>query len=199
MDAALAVASSGGDEDGSRPSPEGVLDDLGSLVGKSLMQVPERDVQAVLTSSTGGMPLHLVDDARRLGGVAHASALVSSTGYLEPDDEDARDREVPLQGISPDGAAYTLSVPLRDGTLSDLRGDAVALSAQHDLGRGVGDTISMRLGDGAEIGLTVVAVFFARPGFETALVPASLLVEHTTTGLVPQILVRAAPAPTPRA
>jgi putative ABC transport system permease protein len=51
----------------------------------------------------------------------------------------------------------------------------------------------MRLGDGTVTGLKVVALFAAKRGYESALVPARLLAPHTTSGLGDQILVRAAP------
>jgi putative ABC transport system permease protein len=77
------------------------------------------------------------------------------------------------------------------GSLADLDGQTVALS--NERATRVGDTVTMRLGDGAETKLRVVALLATRPGYETALLPASLVAQHTTSRLVPQILVRAAP------
>src|SRR5215211_667541 len=77
-----------------------------------------------------------------------------------------------------------------------LRGDTVALSVDHarDLDRGPGDMIATRFGDGALVDLRVVALFSARPGFDTILLPVDTLAAHTTIGLPSQILVRTVPA-----
>lgn len=147
---------------------------------------------AVLGSATGGLPLGLVHDVREQPGVDEASAYISSTGYFEVPGEDAA--IVPLQGIDAEGATGTTAFEVTTGTLSRLRGDTIALSARHTRpGRDVGDTVRMRLGDGSVRGLEIVAEFSAERGYETALVPASLLARHTTYGLADQILVRAVP------
>jgi len=145
---------------------------------------------AVLISTTGGFPIDLVRTVEKLPGVAAASAAVPSSGYFLPGD----DRDiVAVLGVSAQGAAETTTTPLTAGTLSDLSGPTVALTTRQAAQRGyqLGDTVRMRLGDGAEVELRVVALFTARPGYETVLLPAPLVVEHTTSGLVPQILVRA--------
>jgi putative ABC transport system permease protein len=94
-------------------------------------------------------------------------------------------------GVTAAGAAETTATQVTAGTLADLDGQTVALSTER--AARVGDTVTMRLGDGAETKLRVVALLATRPGYETALMPASLVAEHTTGRVVPQILVRAAP------
>ena len=59
--------------------------------------------------------------------------------------------------------------------------------------RGVGSTITMTLGDGTAVTLRVVATFAAERGYESIILPASLVAAHTTDGLTKQILVRTAP------
>ncbi|GCD97222.1 FtsX-like permease family protein [Embleya hyalina] len=80
------------------------------------------------------------------------------------------------------------------GSPAELRGDTVALprSPARSIHRGLGDTIRLRLGDGASVDVRVVALFESRPGYDTMLLPVSLLAPHTTDGLPAQILVRAA-------
>jgi putative ABC transport system permease protein len=51
----------------------------------------------------------------------------------------------------------------------------------------------MTLGDGTTVKLKVVATFAAERGYETIMLPASLVAAHTTDGLTKQLLVRAAP------
>ena len=151
---------------------------------------------AVLTSTTGGFPVDFVHTVEALPGVAAASAIVPTSGYFsQQEDGDV----VPVLAVTAEGATETTATALTAGTLSDLSGHTVALTTRHaaKLGHGLGDTMRMRLGDGAEVELRVVALFTARPGYETVLLPAALVVEHTTSGLVPQILVRAGPGTDP--
>jgi putative ABC transport system permease protein len=150
----------------------------------------------VLTSTPGGLPPDLIDRVQRLPGVAGASEHVTSTGFVEdPHDRTQGEDGWPLQGLSADGAAQTTAVTVTAGTLAGLRGNTVALPAEHAraLGRGVGDTIRMRLGDRAQVQLRVVALLSAGSGDQPILLPAGLLAAHTTAGLPTQILVRAAP------
>jgi putative ABC transport system permease protein len=151
---------------------------------------------AVLISTVGGCPLDFVRTVRSLSDVGAASALVPSRGYFVPGDDSD---EIPVFGVSAEGVADTMAVPLTEGMLSDLNGSTVALTTKHAAQRKLrlGDTMQMRMGDGALVGLRVVAVFISRPGYEAALLPAPLVLEHTTSGLVPQILVHARPGTDP--
>jgi putative ABC transport system permease protein len=149
----------------------------------------------VLTSAGGGLAPDLVGSVRRLPGVAGASEYVASTGFVErPHDRAQGEDGWPLQGVTADGAAQTTAVSVTAGTLDGLRGNTVALPKRHAraLGRGVGDSIRMRLGDRAELELRVVALFSTRSGDQAILLPAHLLAAHTTAGRPTQILVRAA-------
>ncbi|MGW3011254.1 ABC transporter permease [Streptomyces sp. NPDC001219] len=155
-----------------------------------------------VTSVSGGLPLSVVDAVRKQPGVAAASAQVSSLGYLEPktpptsseiDEGDFEPTEMPLQGVTSTGVTGTTAFRATTGSLDALTGNTVALPASATGGHRLGDRVPMRLGDGTEVRLELVATVDARRGYETALVPASLLVPHTDSGLVPQISVRAAP------
>jgi putative ABC transport system permease protein len=151
---------------------------------------------AVLTSTSGGLAPDLIDSIQRLPEVAGASEHVTSIGFVEhPHDGAQTEDGWPLQGVTADGAAHTTAVSVIAGTLAELRGNTVALPAAHarELGRSIGDTIRMRLGDRAQVELRVVALFSARSGYQTILLPAELLAAHTTAGLPVQLLVRAAP------
>ena len=150
----------------------------------------------VLSSASGGVSPSLVDEVRRVPGVAAASEFASSTGYVaKPYDDSQSEDGWMIQGVSADGAAETTAVRLTEGRLADLRGSTVVLPAVHarTLGRGVGDTISMRMGDGAAVDVRIVGLYPGREGFETVLMPADLVAEHTTSGLASQVMVRAAP------
>ncbi|MEV5975385.1 FtsX-like permease family protein [Streptomyces sp. NPDC052114] len=155
-----------------------------------------------VTSVSGGLPLSMVDTIRKQPGVSAASAQVATLGYLEPktpptqseiDEGDFEPTEMPLQGVTAEGVKGTTAFRAESGSLDDLRGDTVALPSSETDGHEIGDKVPMRLGDGTEVRLELVATVGARRGYETALVPASLLVPHTDSGLVPQITVTAAP------
>jgi putative ABC transport system permease protein len=149
-----------------------------------------------LTSVSGGLAPDLLGRVRRLAGVAGASEYVTSTGFVEyPHDRAQSEEGWPLQGLTAEGAAHTIAVSATAGTLAGLRGNTVALPTQHAraLGRGVGDTIRMRLGDRTQVELRVVALLSAGSGSQPILMAADLLAVHTAAGLPTQILVRAAP------
>jgi putative ABC transport system permease protein len=147
----------------------------------------------VLTSAIGGIPPDLVRSVRELPGVAGVSEFVSSTGFVEaPHDSAQGDEGWPLEGVSAEGAAATMPLELRAGTLDALRGDTVALSVDHahTLGVGLGDRIAIRLGDRALTEPRVVALFVTEPGYDTIVMPADTLAAHTTSGLPSDVLVR---------
>lgn len=143
---------------------------------------------AVVTSSTGGLPLELVDEVRALPGVEAASAVVDTEAFF-PDHEDGDD-EITVLGVTPEGVTQTMGVDITAGSVDDLRGDAVALPTgwAESLNAAVGDTVKMRLGDGAVVDVEVAAIHTG--AFDAALMPAELVVAHTTGGQVSQILVK---------
>jgi putative ABC transport system permease protein len=156
----------------------------------------------VLSSASGGLPLGFLDTVREQPGVAAATAQISTTGYVEPDEPmrpgDGEDKgpqptEVSLQGVTPQGLERTTAYRAASGSLGDLGGDSVALPAAYAEERALGDLVPMRLGDGTQVKLKLVATVEGRRGYETALVPASVLIGHTDGGLVPRIMVTASP------
>ncbi|HEX4222840.1 MAG TPA: FtsX-like permease family protein [Pseudonocardiaceae bacterium] len=152
---------------------------------------------AVVASATGGMPLNFVDTVRHTPGVAAASAFASTTGYLteagEHDDPDVED--YPIQGVSADAAAQTTATNVAKGSLTDLTGNTIALPTDvaADYSVTLGQTLPIRLGDGTLVSPRVVALLTEQRGSDTILMPADLVVAHLTNGLLPQILVTAAP------
>ncbi|MFJ8860110.1 ABC transporter permease [Streptomyces sp. NPDC102451] len=154
---------------------------------------------AVVTSSTGGFAPDLVDTIARQPGVGGASAYLPGTAYiLEPlsaedraEGEDPDNTELAVQGITAEGADRTLAAPAAEGSFAKLRGNSIALptSLTGEKGKGVGDTVTVLLGDGTQVKAEIVASYEARKGFGTAFLPAELMLAHSTTGLVPEILV----------
>ncbi|HEY3562662.1 MAG TPA: ABC transporter permease, partial [Kribbella sp.] len=155
-----------------------------------------RDLRAdaVLVSDAGLSPA-LLEQVRAVPGVASASAYVRSMGAVDdprnaPFDEDG----APVVGVDAQGADGTAPVRLTGGSLTGLSGMTAAVPdyMARKTGRGVGSDITMTLGDGTTVKLRVVATFAAERGYETIMLPASLVTAHTTDGLTKQILVRAA-------
>ncbi|GAX51793.1 ABC transporter permease [Streptomyces olivochromogenes] len=183
----------------------------GLAVGLIYMQTTQSDgakkvfaeslrADLVVTSDSGALPLDLVDTIGKQPGVAAASAQIPTVGYIEPDEpmrpsegESAgpQPTELSLQGVSSEGVTATTAYRAATGSLDALSGNTVALPSRYTDGRGIGDTVPMRLGDGTQVRLKLVATVDGKRGYETALVPASVLVGHTDGGLVPQILVAA--------
>lgn len=168
-------------------------------------QTYTKDLQAdvVLVSPTGGFKPDFVTEVAKQPGVAGASALITSSGFFvhgDKVDEDGEntggveDDSFTLQGVTADGAETVFNVPVREGSLRELRGDSVALPIDYAERQGarIGQTVRVQFGDGAQSDLKVVALLTSPQGFESAFVPADVLARHTSSGLVPQILVRAA-------
>ncbi|MFJ7211304.1 ABC transporter permease [Amycolatopsis sp. NPDC098790] len=127
-----------------------------------------------VVAGPGGLDPSVLGRVRATPGVAGASEYVTSTVFIEkPFDSNQDDDGWPALGVS------------------ELTGNAIEVP--DTLGRHVGDTLSLRLGDGAPVDVRVAAVVKQRAGFEKLVLPADLLAPHTTAGLAPQLLVRAAP------
>lgn len=154
---------------------------------------------AVVTSA-GPLDAELVAEVNGLPGVAGASELVTSTGFIEePEDRSPMGEGWTVQGVTPSTAAATTPVVVTEGALEDLAGETVALDEDHasDLGIGLGDTIVLRMGDHTTIDPRVVALFSADDDFDTLLLPADTVAAHTTDGFASQLVVTAAPGTGP--
>ncbi|WP_242882102.1 FtsX-like permease family protein [Actinomadura litoris] len=157
-------------------------------------------------TSEFGLPLNLVDTVRAQPGVSAATAQITSLGYIEPEElagpvvadgdggESAPDvPAMSLLGVTPEGITRTTAYRAASGSLDALHGDTVALPTRYTGGRRLGDPVAMRLGDGTRVELKLAATVNGRRGYETALLPASVLIGHTDSGLVPQIMVSTRP------
>ncbi|MEU3375166.1 FtsX-like permease family protein [Streptomyces sp. NPDC006660] len=147
----------------------------------------------VLTSKTGPIAPGTLSRVRQVPGVEAASDYVTSTGFMQnPEDAEQTSDGRPLQAV---GDIRNLSVRAAAGSLDDLRGDSVALPVDYasTLGSGVGTSVTLRLGDGTQAKVKVVATYRAEGETTALLLPSSLLAAHTTDGAASQILVRHAP------
>lgn len=164
--------------------------DAGALAG----HLDQFQADAVLTSTAGGIAPGLLAQVRGTPGVAHASELVWSQGWIEkPYIAPPGNDYWSLLGIDAQDKASILAVPVTSGSLRDLSGNTVALPAAQagKLGIKVGDQVTMRLGDGAQANVKVVALLNSPANYESVVLPAELLAPHTAAGLPSQILVRA--------
>jgi putative ABC transport system permease protein len=151
----------------------------------------------VVSAAASGLAPDVTDTVRRLDGVSTANPVVRSQVFL-PYLEAGKPKVKPYaaQGIEPNGLNQVLDLEPRAGRLDDLRGETVALStmAAETVGVHVGDSIEMRLGDGAKITPKLVATYGRGLGFGDVTLPHDLLLAHTSTRLDQSILVRATPA-----
>jgi putative ABC transport system permease protein len=142
---------------------------------------------------SGEIPNGLVDEVRGVPGVEAASEYTTSLAFVDkPYDSSQSEDGWPVQGVSGDAATQTTAFTTSKGSLAALTGNTVALPETQaaDMNRSVGDRITMRMGDGAPVDVRIVALYQAREGFETVLMPAQLVATHTTSGLPSQIMIR---------
>ncbi|GAB2503668.1 FtsX-like permease family protein [Promicromonospora xylanilytica] len=148
---------------------------------------------AVVTAESGFEP-ELVEQINQLPSVADASEHVSSVGFVEsPEDVSPMGEGWSLQGVTAENAAASTPVEVTTGALTDLHGDTVAVEDEHAgrLGVGVGDVITLRMGDNTMLDARVAALFSAPDDYDTLLLPAETLAAHTTEGFATRILVSA--------
>ncbi|MFI6206324.1 FtsX-like permease family protein [Streptomyces sp. NPDC051041] len=162
--------------------------------------------QAVIGSSTGGLSPELLDEVAALPGVSGVSAYVPDGAFVVAPagagaaggrdavtrpDGDPDSTELPVRGVSPQGIGSALHVTAAQGSFAELRGDTIALPASltDEAGRGVGDSVVAVLGDGVRVTVKVVASHEPAGGAGTAFLPADLMLEHSTSGPAPQLLV----------
>ncbi|MFE1959250.1 FtsX-like permease family protein [Streptomyces sp. NPDC059479] len=148
----------------------------------------------VVAGPGGGVAPDVVAAARRVPGVTAATPLVATE--VVAIDRDAS--EEPLSrstayGIDAAGLTGTLDLPVASGSLSELRGDTVALSETEAfwLGKRVGDRVDLVLGDGTPATPRVVALYRPNLGFGDVLLPADVVLPHTTDRLADVVLVAA--------
>jgi putative ABC transport system permease protein len=150
---------------------------------------------AVLTSTAGGISPELLAQVRQTPGVANASALVVSTGWIEEPYDGKGSDPGRILGVDAQDQQPVLATEATSGSLRELTGNTVALPEDEaeDLEIKLGDEITMRLGDGTKAKVKVVALLDSPSNYPSVVLPADLLAGHTTTSLPDQVLVRANP------
>ncbi|SDM41504.1 FtsX-like permease family protein [Allokutzneria albata] len=149
----------------------------------------------VVTGQAGGVSASLAAAARDIPGVAASTPLVGTE--VVAIDRDAV--QEPLSRSTAYGvdssASSALNLPVSSGAFADLRGDTVALSETEAswLGKRLGGRVELVLGDGTTINPRVAAVFEGNLGFGDVLLPADVVLPHTTDRLADAVLVSVAP------
>lgn len=158
---------------------------------------------AVVTSESGAVPPSLVDKLSDLPQVAGASASVSGAARLEtklgPGENDndkmvksrLRPERIDLQGVTASGARQTIAHQAVQGDYANLTGNSIVLPTKS--GKDIGDRVRLRWGNGEMTTMKVVGSFDPPRGFEYAMVPAAELLPRTTTGELPQVLIKGKP------
>jgi putative ABC transport system permease protein len=150
---------------------------------------------AVVNTTAGGISADEFAQIRSTPGVGTASPLLTSRGWIEePYDGNGSDPLRLLGVAAEDQGGSVLATPVTSGSLKNLNGDTVALpeGVAGDLEIKLGDQITMRLGDGAQVRVTVVALLDSPSSYASMVLPADLLKAHSTSGLPSQVLVKVA-------
>ncbi len=156
--------------------------------------VDQLTADVVVSAGSGAIPQDEFEQIRTTPGVGTASPLITSSGWIEqPYDGNGSD-PLRLMGVAAEDQGGTvLGTAVTEGSLKDLKGDSVALpqDVADDLEIKLKDKITMRLGDGAQAQVTVVALLDSPSSYASMVLPAELLAAHTTSGLPAQVLVKA--------
>lgn len=153
---------------------------------------------AVLRGGPDGLEPGTLDKVRALPEVKTAAEFVASTGFIEAPTDPWGNKDLEgwqLLGYTPDAAAAVGAAKEADGRLADLKGNSVAIAKEFskELKAGIGDTLTVRFGDGKTEKLNIVALVEAKPSFETIMMSADTLAKHTRSTLPSHIVV--APKP----
>ncbi|MFJ2708461.1 FtsX-like permease family protein [Streptomyces sp. NPDC087428] len=170
--------------------------------GTTLERAADRQAAAalradlVVTGPAAGIPSDAAEAVRGVHGVSAATGVLRSAVVLAH--REAGDPQLdryPVLGVTADQLSGTLDPRVTAGDAADLTGrDTVAVGGDRadDLGAGVGDTVRLRLGDGAQVRLRVVAVYERSLGLGEFMLPRETLAAHVSAPRDRQILVRSA-------
>lgn len=150
----------------------------------------------VVTGPAAGIPSEAAEAVRGAPGVAAATGLLRSAVVLAHREagDPALDR-IPVLGVTADQLPGTLDARVTAGAPAALTGRgtvAVGTDRADDLGAGVGDTVELRLGDGTQVRLKVVALYERSLGLGEFMLPREALAGHVSAPRDQQILVRSA-------
>ncbi|MGW1406596.1 ABC transporter permease [Streptomyces sp. NPDC002403] len=148
----------------------------------------------VVTGPAAGLPAGAARAVRGAPGVAAATGVLHSGVVLAHREMgDPKLDRFPVLGVTADQLAGTLDPRVTAGDLAGLTGRgtvAVGEDRADDLDIGPGDTVELRLGDGTEVRLRVVALYARALGLGEFMLPHEALAGHVPALRDQRILVR---------
>ncbi|MER5846768.1 FtsX-like permease family protein [Streptomyces sp. NPDC002012] len=148
----------------------------------------------VATGPAAGLPSAAVRAVRKAPGVAAATGVLRSGVVLAHREMgDPKLDRFPVLGVTADQLSGTLDPHVTAGDLADLTGRgtvAVGKDRAADLDIGTGDTVKLRLGDGTQVRLRVVALYERALGLGEFMLPREALTGHVSAPHDRQILIR---------
>ncbi|MET9663311.1 ABC transporter permease, partial [Streptomyces sp. NPDC006510] len=170
--------------------------------GSTLERAADRQAAAalradlVVTGPAAGLPAGAAEAVRGASGVAAATGVLRSGVVLAHREMgDPKLDRLPVLGVTAGQLSGTLDPHVTAGDPADLTGrDTVAVGEDRagDLGVGTGDTVELRLGDGTEVRLRVVALYERALGLGEFMLPREALAGHVSVLRDQRILIRSA-------
>jgi putative ABC transport system permease protein len=161
-----------------------------TLTDAARQQVADGSIAAYALHDAGpGVPTDVADAVGAVPGVTAVTEVLHSSVWI------GKNRYA-AQGVTPAGLSSTLDLGVHSGTTQDMAADTVAVSktTADAVGKHVGDTLGLRLGDGTPANLRVVAVYDRGLGFGAVSLPYQLMVGHVDVPLADSVLVAAPPS-----
>lgn len=142
----------------------------------------------VLAGQGPGVPGGAVERIRGTAGVEAATEIVHTSVRVGL-------AKYAAQGVSPAGLERTWNPGVSGGSLAAFGDKSVAVSelAADQLGLAPGGPLTLTLGDGTPVTLTVAAVYARGLGFGDLTLPHDLVAAHADNPLASTVLVAAAP------
>ncbi|MFE6498279.1 ABC transporter permease, partial [Streptomyces sp. NPDC057747] len=150
----------------------------------------------VVMAPSSGLPPAAARAVREAPGVKAATGVLRSGVVLAHREMgDPKLDRFPVLGVTADQLSGTLDPRVTAGDPADLTGRgtvAVGEDRASDLGVGIGDSVELRLGDGTEVRLRVVALYERALGLGEFMLPREALAGHVSVPRDQRILVRSA-------
>ena len=130
------------------------------------------------------------DGEKLASGSIATSVIVAADG--------ANSRALPARGVDASTLAAVVDLGLNSGSLTDLKGRALAVSSSkaRSFGWHIGDPVNVWLGDGTPAKLRVAATYTRPLGFGDSYCLGALIAPHVTQPLDEAVFVEAELAPT---
>ncbi|MGW3656596.1 FtsX-like permease family protein [Streptomyces sp. NPDC005151] len=167
--------------------------------GATMERAADRQSAAALqadlvVTAPAGLPGDAAAAVRKAPGVAAATGVLRSSVMLAHHEMgDPKLDRYPVLGVTADELSGTVDPGVASGDLAALTGRstvAVGRDRADELGVGIGDRVRLRLGDGTQTRLRVVAVYERALGLGEFMLPREALTGHVSAARDARILVR---------